>query len=185
MRKAQLVSGLVAALLMTGVALAQGTLLSSKDGRFTVQWPQKTLPNPSVQNLDTKVGKVTIHSYMASLGSQAFVVGFNDYPASAVAKMDPQNTLKGAMQGCVSNINGKLSTSQSITQNGRPGMAFTFSTKDGYFGSAKVVYDKGRLYQIMDIAKSKADLSSVQAKTFLSSFAITRDAAGGGALKHP
>lgn len=161
----------VLGLVLLTLAAVATTPFTSKQGRFSVVWPG-SVPKPTTQTTNSAIGKLQVTMYISDLGSRAVMVGYNDYPASVVPRMNPKKALEGARDGAMKNIGGTVSSQKPYQQQGHPALTFRFGTTTGLFGQANLVMDGGRLYQVMYYTKDKADLDKPEAQNFINSFKI-------------
>jgi hypothetical protein len=181
MNRRLLLPTLFAALLVCGCS----TLLAPKwetlsEGGFTAQMPGK--PEKQTQTIPTAVGSVTFNTFSVEHRSEAFIVGYNDFPAAAITNADPEQLLNNAKNGAVKNVGGKVTGEKSITMAGNPGKEFvgegvspapdsSGKRQEATF-TARIYWAKPRLYQVLYI-HPKGSASSETGQKFLDSFQIT------------
>ncbi len=104
---------------------------------------------PQMNKLDvpTNAGTFTVHMYSVSPGNVQLMVAMSDY-GSAVNGKDPKAVVDGAMHGAVTNVNGHLIQSSSITIGNNPGNSFEAETDQAHV-SGRIYLVGSVLYQLM------------------------------------
>ena len=181
MNRRLLLATLFAALLVCGCS----TLLAPKwetlsEGGFTAQMPGKA--EKQTQSVPTAVGAITFNTFSVEHRSEAFIVGYNDFPAAATKNIDPEQLLNNAKAGAVQNVGGKVTGEKSVTLAGYPGKEFVgegVSPQPDSSGkrqeatfTARIYWASPRLYQILYI-HPKGSASSETGQKFLDSFQLT------------
>lgn len=141
---------------------------------FTAQMPGT--PQKQTQSVDTAVGSVAFNTYSVQNGSEAFIVGYNDFPDSpAIRSADPEGLLDKARDGAVQNVNGKVTSEKAVTMNGHPGKEFSgeSTTPQEATFTARVYWVAPRLYQVLYIRPKTASAPSENGQKFLDSFQLT------------
>ncbi|HEX3560352.1 MAG TPA: hypothetical protein VHU19_14185 [Pyrinomonadaceae bacterium] len=141
---------------------------------FTAQMPGT--PQKQTQSVDTAVGSVAFNTYSVQNGSEAFIVGYNDFPDNAATQnADPQELLNKARDGAVQNVNGKVTNEKPITMDGHPGKEFSgeSSTPQEATFTARVYWVAPRLYQVLYIRPKTTSAPSENGQKFLDSFQLT------------
>jgi hypothetical protein len=147
---------------------------TSEEGGFSVASP---LPlEESSQSIDTTLGPIEVHFFMAEEGSRAYMVGYSDYPQDFVDQSDPEAMLDGARDGAVGNINGKLVSEIKVLLEDRyPGreIVVTAMVDNDQEGTLKerMFLVGNRLYQIMVIAPS-GEMSVQEMNEFINSLEL-------------
>jgi hypothetical protein len=142
----------------------------NKEGEFSVKLPSE--PKASTQEVDTAVGKVTMHMFTVETnsGATAFMVIYSDYPSA----LDPATAVDGAITGEVGSFKGKIVADKKVTLNGWPGRTVTIEGAD--VNCLSSAYMAGnRLYQVM-FATSKGEAIPSDGTDFIASFQITKSA---------
>ncbi|HQV71267.1 MAG TPA: hypothetical protein PLJ62_09670 [Thermoflexales bacterium] len=125
-------------------------LFTSNEGKFAVWMPGE--PKKSSQTVDTAGMKIDVTFYTLEIGTGAYLLGYNDYPADKVQQADAQNILDGARDGGLKNINATLLSETKIEQDGFPGRDITArASVQGreYAVRIRVFLVNNRLYQQM------------------------------------
>ena len=145
----------------------------SEDG-ITVEMPGK--PTKQSQDLPTAGGRATGQMLTLDKGAEAYVLAYHDFPA-AVSNLPipPKDLLKGASDGAVKNINGKVTSQRDLTVGGHPGTEIigegSKDDKDVEF-TIRMYWAKPRLIQTLYLSeKGKGDKSN--ATKFLDSLKIS------------
>lgn len=181
MNRRLLLPTLFAALLVCGCS----TLLAPKwetlsDGGFTAQMPGTA--KKQTQTVSTAVGPVTFNTFSVEHRNEAFIVGYNDFPAAATKNIDPEQLLNNAKAGAVQNVGGKVTGEKSITMAGHPGKEFvgegvspgtdSSGKKQEATFTARIYWASPRLYQVLYV-HPKGSAATETGQKFLDSFQIT------------
>ena len=161
-------------LLFCACSMLQTKWETLNEGGMTVQMPGT--PQKQTQNVDTAVGSVAFNTYSVQNGSEAFIVGYNDFPDNpAIRNADPEGLLDKARDGAVQNVNGKVTSEKAVTMNGHPGKEFSgeSTTPQEATFTARVYWDAPRLYQVLYIRPKTASAPSENGQKFLDSFQLT------------
>ena len=161
------------------VVLACSSLSGQKwetvtEGDITVEMPGK--PTKQSQDVPTGAGKATGQMLTLDKGAEAYVMAFHDFGAAAASmNIDPKVLLKGASDGAVKNIDGKVTSQRDVTVNGHPGTELIGEgSKDGKAieFTIRMYWAKPRLIQTLYLSeKGKGDKSN--ATKFLDSLKIS------------
>ena len=145
----------------------------SEDG-ITIEMPGK--PNKQSQDIPTASGKATGQMLTLDKGSEAYILAYHDFPAAvANLNIDPKVLLKGASEGAVNNIDGKVVSQRDITVGGNPGTEIVGSgTKEGkdVEFTIRMYWAKPRLIQTLYLAE-KGKTNKTNAAKFLDSLKIS------------
>lgn len=146
---------------------------TSQTGGFSVMTPY-TLKESS-QSVDTAVGKIDIHFFIAEQGGESYLVGYSDYPEAMAQASDPEKMLDSGRDGAVKNVNGTLVSEARITLDGHPGRELTIAAKAGNGQDlvlrGRIVLVGNRLYQVVTVAL-KGNENSSRIEDFLKSFKL-------------
>lgn len=142
---------------------------------FTIQMPGK--PDKQTQSVDSPYGPVTIHMYNVTLKDEVFMVGYNEFKASAAADIDVEQLLNNAFKEESEGAKEKITGERAITLNGKPGKEITgevdmLKERVGGFFTARVYWDSPRYYQVLYI-QNKGGSASENKEKFLNSFQLT------------
>lgn len=161
------------------VVLACSSLSGQKwetvtEGDITVEMPGK--PTKQSQDVPAAGGKATGQMLTLDKGAEAYVLAFHDFPASVASlNIDPKALLKGASDGAVRNISGKVTSQRDVTVGGHPGTELIGEgSKDGkdIEFTIRMYWAKPRLIQTLYLSeKGKGDKSN--ATKFLDSLKIS------------
>lgn len=168
---------LVALIFPIAVVLACSSLTQkwetvSEDG-ITIEMPGK--PNKQNQDIPTAAGKATGQMFTLDKGSEAYILAYNDYEIAANLNIDSERLLKGASDGAVSGINGKVVSQRDITNGAYPGKEIVGSgSKDGkdIEFTIRLYWAKPRLVQTLYLAE-KGKSNQKNATKFLDSLKIS------------
>ena len=145
----------------------------SEDG-ITVEMPGK--PTKQSQDIPTATGKATGQMFTLDKGAEAYILAYHDFPpAVANLNIDPKTLLKGASEGAVNNIDGKVVSQRDVTVGGHPGTEIVGEgSKDGkdVEFTIRMYWAKPRLIQTLYLSeKGKGNKSN--ASKFLDSLKIS------------
>lgn len=152
---------------------------TSEAGNFTILFPQE----PVEQTQD--VAGTELHSFIADLGSSAYMVMYNEFPAELVNNelLDGmfEQFFNDARDGMLASIDGALTAEEDLTFEGHPGRRIEFDVADGQLpgGGAGVIqfyFIGNRLYQVGILTNEGQD-SAEEIETFLASFKLLNPAA--------
>ncbi len=142
------------------------------EGGFTVEMPGKA--EKQTQTVPTAAGSVAINMFTVEKGGEAFIVGYNDFPAAAAEAVNLDQMLNNARDGAIRNVNGKLTSERAVTLNGAPGKEFVGEATTPQAGTftARIYWAKPRLYQVLYV-RPKSAAASTNGEKFLASFQLT------------
>jgi hypothetical protein len=175
MKKIGLFVIVMVAFLLSGCGgSTQAQEFTSEQGRFSVMSP---LPlEESTQSVDSELGPIEVHFFMADQADRAYMVGYSDYPQDFIDQTDPDSILDGARDGAVGNVNGKLvSETNLLLDDQHPGREIIITTmldqdQEGTVKSHMYLVGN-RLYQVMVIAAS-GEMSVQEMDDFINSFKL-------------
>ncbi|MBS1911712.1 MAG: hypothetical protein JST22_06985 [Bacteroidetes bacterium] len=164
----------------TDVASSGGTEFTSKEGKFTVKYPDgftMSSNSESTMPLETAVGKLDMKVNTAMKGAgEVMMTAYIDYPDKAFDAGIPV-MLDGAQDGAMKNLGGTVEHREDITLDGNPGRSLTFSGKSSgtdVYGRVDYYIVKPRLYQILYLSDKKDGVSSDPVKAAFSSFKLNK-----------
>jgi len=100
------------AVLLACSSLTQKWETVSEDG-ITVEMPGK--PTKQAQDVPSPAGKATGQMFTLDKGSEAYILAYHEFPESiSNLNIDPKVLLKGASDGAVKNIDGKVTTERAL-----------------------------------------------------------------------
>jgi hypothetical protein len=135
----------------------------SKEGRFRIMFPGQ--PQFETKELTGKAGRpFRYNSYVADLGSRAYMVAFSDYDSQTTINLDDavSGTLKAFKHPAVMN-------QRNTTYFGHAGIAVEANVEDTMRIRFRVFAAGHRLYQIALIAK-RDEFDLAEPDFFLNSF---------------
>ena len=91
----------------------------AKDESFTVLMPSP--PIESVHAKETPMGPLDVHMALADMRSEAYLVGYSDYPES-FRTLSAETILEGAQEGAIGESNSTLVSRKKITLDGYEGI---------------------------------------------------------------
>lgn len=97
-------------------------MFTSKAGRFSAEFPGD--PTPTEQQVDTKVGKMTIHLFVVRIGNQfEYSTAYNDLPGTLteqqIKTFDVDAALVGARDGITGGTKTKAVKESNISLNNK------------------------------------------------------------------
>ncbi|WP_412985110.1 hypothetical protein [Pontimicrobium sp. IMCC45349] len=125
--------------LFTFIVVAQEwQKFKSETFEFTADYPGE--PKYSTQEIPTGVGNLTMHMFMLSelppeSKNAVYSVIRSDYPEDMFEEPEEgyiKTVLDGAVNGAVTNVNGRLLIDNSITFNGYPGRSIKIAIEGAY-----------------------------------------------------
>lgn len=118
-------------------------LFESGEGRFRVALPEQ--PDRREVEADDLRLETRAVMFTSRLGDVATVnVTYADYP-QAIADVDPQLVLTGAVTGAVERVSGTLAAQAALTAEGSPAVDYLIEDGDGWV-QARVILVGSRLY---------------------------------------
>jgi hypothetical protein len=138
---------------------------------FTASFP--SAPEVEKQNVPTAAGTFEMRTYTAESNSSALIIAVCDYGASTAGK-SPDDILKGAETGAVTNIKGTLASEQKITLGSNPGVAFEASNDSAHI-TAHIYLVGSILYQMLVVTPLNTNFPDTA--KFLDSFNLIEHAA--------
>ncbi|MFN4259073.1 MAG: hypothetical protein ACK4RK_07225 [Gemmataceae bacterium] len=170
LRQCGFVGGVLTCLFIVSQAPAQEFKeFSSAAGRFKVQMPGA----PKESSLD--VAGTTAKLFLVEVNDSAYLASYADMPIPANEGAEQtQMRLDGAVQGMVTNVNGKLTKETKIKLGQYPGRAVEaeLPQANGYLRARIYMVDR-RLYQLV-IAGDKQTVYSKDAEKFLGSLVLIK-----------
>jgi hypothetical protein len=150
------------------VVLACSSLSGQKwetvtEGGITVDMPGK--PTKQSQDVPSPGGKATGQMLTLDKGAEAYVAAFHEFPAAVSnLNIDPKVLLKGASDGVLKNMAGKVTSQRDVTVDGHPGTELIGEgSKDGkdIEFTIRMYWAKPRLIQTLYLSeKGKGDKSN-------------------------
>lgn len=161
------------AIVLACSSLTQKWETVNEDG-ITVEMPGK--PNKQSQDIPTGTGKASGQMFTLDKGSEAYILAYHEFPAALTnLNIDPQVLLKGASDGAVNNIDGKVVSQRDITNGSYPGKEIVGSgSKEGkeIEFTIRLYWAKPRLVQTLYLAE-KGKTNQKNATKFLDSLKIS------------
>ena len=149
----------------------------SEDLAFIAEFPSE--PTRTLEKVNTAVGELDMHMIMYAPTSgddnAVYSVIKSDYPESQFKDADDEynsKVLDGAVNGAVTNVNGKLLYDNKITFNGYPGRDFKVEIS-GAFLYIKAYLVNNTMYITQVICMSVND-KNTSIKRFFDSFDIIK-----------
>lgn len=143
-------------------------------GRFAVDI---ALPvKRSNAEADSGLGKTVLHLLTHDgENSTGFILGYNDYPAGSIAKLDPDKTYDNIINGVVGNFKGGvLRTKGAHTLGDATGREYFLDSEPlKLVGRVRCYLVGDRLYQIMYLGPPGTE-NGAEALHFLDSFRLLR-----------
>ncbi|MBN9501785.1 MAG: hypothetical protein BGO01_06260 [Armatimonadetes bacterium 55-13] len=141
--------------------------VSSVDGKFSVQMPNK--PQTQTQNQSEQGITVKTTLYVAGSNGTNYVLSVSVLPSKQDATL-VKNMMDGIKSGFVRQTSATVKSDKPYTVNGYAGRLITFTVPSGASGSLWMCNKVGRVYTLT-VAKASGDYTAEQ-KKFHSSFKI-------------
>lgn len=131
------------------------------ENNLTVEMPGK--PEKQAQSIPAgAAGTATGQMLTLDKGSEAYILAYHEFPAAiSNLPIDPQTLLKGAANGAVSNVSGKVTSEREVTSGSYPGREIIGTgSKDGHDVEfmVRLYWAKPRLIQTLYLnEKGKGD----------------------------
>jgi hypothetical protein len=153
------------------------TKYKAEDLAFVAYYPKE--PERTVQKVSTEVGELDMHMIMYAPDSgddnAAYSVIRSDYPEDQFTDADDEynNTvLDGAVEGAVSNVQGKLVFDNKVKFNGYPGRSIKIEINGGFiYINAYLVVNSMFITQVICLT---ANDGNTAIERFLNSFEIIK-----------
>lgn len=167
----------VCVLSITAVHAQKWEKYKAEDLQFVAYYPKT--PERTVQKVPTAVGDLDMHMVMYSPASDddnaVYSVIRSDYPEEQFKDADADynaTVLEGAVNGAVTNVQGKLVIDNVVTYNGYPGRSIKIQMQGGFiYINAYLVENSMFITQVICLA-NKDKNESIQ--RFLDSFEIIK-----------
>ncbi|MFZ0394833.1 MAG: hypothetical protein WCF17_10495 [Terracidiphilus sp.] len=132
---------------------------------FSINAPAQ--PIASMQDVSGKDGTVEMHNYLLDMGTAALYASMS---ADAMQpNSDPEEALKGAEQGAVNNLHGRLLSEKRIALGSYPGVEMEADSESAHF-TARIYIVRSRLY--LTLVVSAPGRPYPDAARFLDSFRL-------------
>ncbi len=149
----------------------------AEDLAFVAYYPKE--PKRTVQKVSTAVGELDMHMIMHAPTSgddnAVYSVIRSDYPKEQFKDADDEynaTVLNGAVNGAVSNVQGKLLFDEKITFNGYPGRSIKIEIQGGFiYINAYLVENSMFITQVICLSSNDENPSI---KRFLDSFELIK-----------
>ncbi len=141
-------------------------------GRFAIDMgaPQARQEREATSGL----GKTVLHLLTHDGENTGFLVGYNDYPAGSVAKLDVAATYKTVMQGVLDSMNATANFTNDHQLGDIKGIEYGFTDKEGKLaGRVRTYFVGDRLYQVMYLGAPGTE-NGKESLHFLDSFRLVR-----------
>ena len=157
-------------LVLSGCQRVTWKEFSSKEGRFSVLVPGT--PSEQTQKLDTGVGAIDLHFFVAEQDGFQYLVSYNDYPDAMVREADADKVLDGARDGVVANVQGRLLNEVKVWLANYPGRELRIRIPEGRQAMRTRLYFVGnRLYQV-GVLSAEDGAAADEVSKFLNSFKL-------------
>lgn len=147
-------------------------IYESEDGRFKINFLGAT-PDVSTQSIPTELGEIEITMFLYEKSiTEAYVLGYNDYPSAIVEAGSTDDMLAGGKDGVVNSMGiTQFDLEEEVSLDGHSGLHFK-----GVAGSLHIEYQMylvdNRLYQI-GIVRDGSYATQDRVDTFLGTFELT------------
>jgi hypothetical protein len=151
--------------------IADDGLYYSPNRDFLIQFPAEPQRSTEVAHLEEDDIQLVIEMFTYEVDSvTAYWLSYTDYPPDIVDE-DPISFLQQKMGLIADNVGGdsEISNDHALSLKGHPGLAFSLSNSETFFGMYNLFLVEDRLYQI-SILKLYRPPSEAEATYFLKSF---------------
>jgi hypothetical protein len=139
--------------------------------KFSVSMPGT--PSKTDQTQTTIAGAVPVRMYTLDKGSEAYIVGYSEYPSAVFASKDTDTLLNGARDGAVNNAHGQVLSERPLSQGSYVGREIKGKAPDQNYGFTIHLYlANPRMYMLIYLKQGDQPISD-DGKKFLDSFKIT------------
>ena len=152
--------------------MTEAVMYESEDGRFKVNFLGAT-PEVSSQSVPTELGEIeiTMFLYEKSL-TEAYIIGYNDYPSAIVEAGSTANMLAGGKEGVVNSMGvTHFDLEEEVSLDGNSGLHFK-----GVAETMHIEYQMylvgNRLYQI-GVVRDGSYVTQDRVNTFFGTFELT------------
>lgn len=144
----------------------------SVDGKFAIRFAGN--PQETNQKIPTAVGDIELHMFMYEKSiTEAYVVGYSDYPSEVVKVSNPSEMLQGAKGGVLTNLGATLTEENKVNVQGNEGLEFKAKSATSNIHLVYKIFLKGnRLYQI-GILRDGSFPTAEGIQEFIGSFELT------------
>jgi len=122
---------------------AQESMIS-ENGKFKIVFPGEY--TYQTEKIDTDAGLVDMHMYMYEDEYSAYLISYSDYPDTFDESLVSES-LQGAKDGFIENLQLEETYSLEIRMNGYPGLYYKAEGGD-YYAIMYVILRDNRLYQV-------------------------------------
>lgn len=167
--------------LLLNNAFAQNKWEQFKDKDFQLMFPQK--PVQESQIIQSEIGPLNLDMYTYQPAEAAkdlnalYMITYVVYPDSIInsdKKEMIKGVFRGAIDGAVGNIKGKLVSEKEITYKGFPGREAKISFQDGaYIMMIHAFIVKNKMYMLQTVSEIKNDDNKMTTQ-FFNSFQLTQ-----------
>jgi hypothetical protein len=151
------------------VEAVDGFTFTPPAGDYSVVFPSEPTASDQTVKLDDG-SSIPLTFYLTDSDHLELGTAATTYPPGSVV------SLEGARDGAISNISGTQTSSDPINLQGREGLQFTASVKDGHVTYlARVYRDDVTLYQVFAVVLGEVSFDDPEIAAFFDSFRFTVD----------
>jgi hypothetical protein len=143
-------------------------IYSSTEGQFSANMPDE----PHSSMIVTQIGEGPVYTHTVSANDKdmnEYMVSWTGYDHNIEYK-GTEKTFDLVRDGLIFSKGGKLTSESSITMQGRPARAITFTDSDGRVVKARFYFIGNRFYQVMAESRDKQNIAN--SDKFLDSFKL-------------
>lgn len=163
----------------TNFISADWFLLKKSEQNYQVQFPKKPIQNK--QKVPSPIGDLIMDIYMyeATEGDDnlVYMVNYTKYPANSVNSNNTEKLegfFEGAINGAVSNVQGKLLSKKDVKLGKYPGKEITIDFQNGLAVIRSRMYlVEDQMYMVQTIAETAKNGNSA-ATRFMNSFKLIK-----------
>jgi len=115
-------------------------------------------PQPLAEEISTPAGPIQMKGYLCqSSPGEVYMFAYNSMQGLVESPYLIRATLDGAKSGMTGKLDAKVKGEKYTEVNGLNTLSFSFSSKTGFRGSARIMFTRGTLLQLLYMTAGKAD----------------------------
>jgi hypothetical protein len=163
--------GIIVAIVLVLKGAGAATWQTFNGDKFSVNMPGT--PVKSEQTQTTVAGPISIKMNTIDRGSEAYAVGYTEYPSVIFDSQSGDALLNGARDGAINNMHGQMLGERAISQGSYTGKEVTGKVPDkNYSFTLQLYLAKPRMYLLIFLKQGDQPISD-DGRKFLDSFKIT------------
>jgi hypothetical protein len=155
------------------------TMIQSKKFGFKIEFPKK--PTESFEEIDSDIGKLKMNLFVLDASNlpksenMIYLVNYTEYPGNSVTSENKDvlpTFFKGAVEGAVGNVKGKLISEKVVKISGYEGRHIKIDYQEGIAViNMRMFLVKNKMYVIETITATKDDDNKSMTR-FMESFKL-------------